>query len=179
MKNVILFTSIAVASGLLFVNIYTSLVDAKSWGSNISSSIATAREYFKSVSPGNFFRIFSPLNQVIAVIVLILFWKSSPSIRLLLGIALALYIICDVFTFSYFYSRNDIMFKTAPLSDTGLLRKAWSQWTTMNWLRSLLVFAGLFLYFVCLHKIYSMPTKADDVEVRPKQRTERLSALEN
>src|SRR3954452_13216620 len=82
MKTIALFASISIASGLMFANVYTSLVDAKSWGSDIPGSIAAAREYFKTVSPANFFRILSPLNQVLALAVLVLFWKSSSPIRM-------------------------------------------------------------------------------------------------
>ncbi len=103
MKNIILFASITLAAGLLFVNFYNSLVDAKSWGSNIPNSIATAREYFKTANPGNFFRLYSPINQVLGLLALILFWKSDPSARLSLGIAFALYVLGDVFTYAYFF----------------------------------------------------------------------------
>ena len=159
MKITILFTSICIASGLLFVNLYTSLIDAKSWGSDIPNSIATSREYYKAVTPGNFFRIFSPVNQVFGILVLILFWKSSPSIRLYLGIAVGLYILADVLTFAYFYPRNDIMFKTAQLTDVNLLRKTCSEWTVMNWFRSLAILVGVFFSFLSLHKIYSLYLK--------------------
>ncbi|HTE00085.1 MAG TPA: DUF1772 domain-containing protein [Mucilaginibacter sp.] len=159
MKTLILFASISIASGLLLVNVYTSLVDAKSWGSDIPHSITTAREYFKTVSPGNFFRIFSPVNQILGLLVLILFWKTSPSIRLCLGSALILYILGDVFTFAYFYPRNDIMFKTAQLTDIDLLRKTVSEWSIMNWVRSLAVLAGLIFSFISLHKIYLLQSK--------------------
>jgi hypothetical protein len=98
MKTIILFASISIACGLLFVNLYTSLVDVKSWGSDIPHSIAVTRAYFKTVNPGNFFRVFSPVNQVLGLVVLVLFWKTSPSIRLCLGAALVLYILADVFT---------------------------------------------------------------------------------
>ena len=80
MKNILLFLSISIASGLLFVNLYTSLVDAKSWGSDLPNSIDAARTYFKVVNPGNFFRIFSPLNQVLGILVVMLFWKTYPSV---------------------------------------------------------------------------------------------------
>lgn len=154
MKNVILFASIIVAGGILLVNIYTSLIDSKSWGSDIPASIGTAREYFKSVNPGDFFRLFSPLNQVLGLITLILFWKTSSAIRLYLGMAFALYVAGDIFTFTYFYPRNDIMFKTADLTDSELLRKTWSEWNTMNWIRSLIVLAGLILSAFSLHLSY-------------------------
>ena len=64
---IILFAFISIACGLLFVNLYTSLIDAKSWGCDIPNSIATTREYYKTVNPGDFFRIFSPVNQILAV----------------------------------------------------------------------------------------------------------------
>ena len=159
MKTIFLFASIGIASGLLFTNIYTSLVDARSWGSDVPHSIAAAREYFKVVSPGNFFRIFSPINQLLGLLVLILFWKASPAIRLSLGAAFVLYIIADAFTFAYFYPRNDIMFKTARLTDVDLLKQTVSQWATMNWLRTAIIFAGLCCSCVSLHKIYLLAQK--------------------
>lgn len=159
MKKIILFLSAGFACGLFFVNVYTSLIDARSWGSDIPNSITAARDYFKAVNPGDFFRIFSPINQVLGLLTLILFWKSSPSIRLWLGIAAVLYIATDVLTFAYFYPRNDIMFKTAALSDIALLKKTWSEWNTMNWARSLILIAGISLTFASLHRIYLVSKK--------------------
>ena len=159
MKNLILFASVMLASGLLFVNLYTSLVDAKSWGSDIPNSISTARQYFKTTNPGNFFRLFSPVNQVLALLALILFWKGAPPVRLYLALAVVAYVLADVLTFAYFYPRNDIMFRTADLSNNGLLKKVWSEWTSMNWVRSLMILAGIFFSFVSLHKIYSIQMK--------------------
>jgi hypothetical protein len=156
MKHIILFISVSVASGILFTNIYTSVIDAKSWGSDIPNSISTAREYFKSVTPGHFFRVVSPVNQLLALLVLILFWKSSPSIRITLGAAFLLYVAADLMTFAYFYPRNDIMFKTAPLNDVDLLTKAWSEWNTMNWVRSAIVLGGVVLSFISLEKICNL-----------------------
>jgi len=159
MKKIILFSSISLASGLLFANLYTSLIDARSWGSDIPNSIATAREYFKSVNPGNFFRMFSPVNQALGLIVLVLFWKTSPSIRLSLGIALALYLLAEGLTFGYFFPRNDIMFRDAQLTDVDLLKKTWSEWNSMNWVRTGILTIGVFFSFLSLHKIYSLNQK--------------------
>ena len=159
MKNIILFASISLAGGLLFVNLYTSLIDSKSWASDIPNSIATTRDYFKTVNPGNFFRLFSPLNQVLALLALILFWKSSPAIRYSLGAAFLLYVLADMFTFAYFYPRNDLLWKDAPLTDINLLTKTVSEWRSMNWVRSLIILVGLALSFLSLHKIYSIRLK--------------------
>jgi hypothetical protein len=155
MKNIIVFLSISIASGILFVNLYTSLIDAKSWGTDIPNSIAAAREYFKAVNPGDYFRIFSPLNQLVGLLALILFWKSSPSIRLCLGVAFVLYVLGDILTFAYFYPRNDIMFRDAQLADVDLLKRVWSEWTFMNWVRSFMILVGLSSSCLSLHKIYS------------------------
>jgi hypothetical protein len=155
MKYFILFLSIGIASGILLVNVYTSVVDAKSWGSNIPNSIASARDYYKSVNAGDFFRIVSPVNQVLALVVLLLFWKAFPSVRLYLGAALVLYVLGDILTFAYFYPRNDIMFRTARLTDVDTLRKTLSEWRNMNWIRSLIILAGLFFSCLSLHKIYT------------------------
>jgi hypothetical protein len=155
MKNIILFASITMAAGLLFVNLYNSLVDARSWGSDIPNSISAAREYFKTVNPGNFFRVYSPVNQVLALLALILFWKSAPAARPYLGAAFALYVAAEMFTFAYFFPRNEIMWETAQLTDVDTLRKAWSGWASMNWLRTFVLFVGLCFSFLSLHKVYS------------------------
>ncbi len=160
MKKIVLFASISVACGLLFANVYTSLIDARSWSSDIPNSIAVTREYFKTVNPGNFFRIFSPVNQALGILVLILFWKASPSIRIFLGIALALYLLAEGLTFEYFFPRNDLMFRSAGLSDVDLLKKTSSEWTTMNWARSGILLIGVFFSFLSLHKIYSTHQKS-------------------
>ena len=65
-------------------------------------------------------------------------------------------VLVDVMTFAYFYPRNDIMFKTASLTDVETLRKTWAQWNAMNWVRSLIMLIGLGFSCLALHKIYSM-----------------------
>jgi hypothetical protein len=156
MKNIVLFASITIAAGLLVTNIYNSLVDARSWGSDIPRSIATLREYYKTVNPGNFFRIFSPANQVLALLALLLFWRRSPEIRLFLGIALISYVFSDIITFAYFYPRNEIMSKT-PLMEVGAITKAWKEWSGMNWVRSLIVFIGLIFSFFGQFFVFCRP----------------------
>ena len=159
MKKIFLFASITIAAGLILANVYTSLVDAQSWGSDIPHSMAAAREYFKVVNPGHFFRIFSPINQALGLITLLIFWKTSPGTRLTLGIALLMYLIAEAMTFMYFYPRNDIMFRTAPLTDVELLKNTWSSWNSMNWVRTMVLFSGLIFSFLSLHKLYSNNSK--------------------
>ncbi|HEY2350504.1 MAG TPA: hypothetical protein VGH64_15905 [Puia sp.] len=159
MKQIFLFASVSVACGLLFANLYSSLIDARSWGADLPNSMAVARAYFKTVNPGNFFRMFSPLNQALGIIVLILFWKTSHSVRLCLGIALAMYLLAEGLTFGFFFPRNDIMFRNARLTDIDLLKKTWMEWTAMNWIRSGILLTGIFFSFLSVHKIYATRQK--------------------
>ena len=154
MKQIVLFLSILIASGIMFANIYTSLIDARSWGSDIPNSIATSRDYFKVVNPGNFFRLFSPINQVLAIIALVIFWKSDPSLRIYLGGAALLYVLVEVMTFGYFYPRNEIMFNSGSLADTALLKKTWNEWTRMNWVRTFILLIGIAASFFALTRSY-------------------------
>lgn len=151
--KIILFLSIAMGSGILVANVYTSIVDATSWGANIPDSLYAARAYFKVVNPGTFFKAISPVALVLTLLVLVLFWNSAPSARIYFAINVGCYILMTVFTINYFYPRNDIMFLNG--TDIEAMSKAWSQWNAMNWVRSLIMFVGLCASFVGLDKIYS------------------------
>ena len=153
MKTIILYLSIVFASGVLFVNMYNSIVDTLAWGAHFPQSIQTARAYYQNVNPGTFFRVFSPLNQALGLLSLILFWKASRQVRTFLLVAFILYVLADVFTFAYFYPRNDIMFKSDVSTNLQAIKTAWKQWGPMNWLRSFIIVAGLMCSFIALHKI--------------------------
>ena len=105
--------SAAVAAGILFVNLYNSLIDAPNWGADLPNSVLAARQYFSVVNPGNFFRIISPINQVLAAIAVVVCWKFGRERYIAIG-SLVLAVLADVLTFGYFYPRNEIMF-VAPI----------------------------------------------------------------
>ncbi len=152
MKRFFLYASVALGSGLLFTNIYNSIVNAANWESNIPQSITSTREFFVVANPGTFFGIIDPVNLIVILLALILFWNHSSSIRIYLGIAVLCYISAMVLTFTYFYPRNEIMFLSEQLPDTVTLKKAASEWGRMNWVRSLIWVAGLFCSFLALDK---------------------------
>ena len=158
MKKVILFTSVALASGVLFANIYNSMVNAVATDSDIPNSIIAARTFFKTVNPGDFFKIFSPATQFFTLLALILFWKTAKSVRILLGIALLCYISGDIFAFTYFHPRSDLMFLSEPVPDTETLKKIASEWSSMNWVRSFVLFVGVVCSCLAVDKIYSLRT---------------------
>lgn len=149
-RKAILYSLTTVACGILFVNIYTSMIDAVSWGNDIPSSIQTTRDYYKVTNPGHFFRIFSPANIILTLLGLILCWKVNKKIRLYCGLALLTAVAIDGFTFAYFYPRNDIMFFNPMEGNTEAIKSAWASWSAMNWVRSGLILVNVVLDFTSL-----------------------------
>ena len=45
-RLILLGLSAAVAAGILFVNLYNSLIDAPNWGADLPNSVLAARQYF-------------------------------------------------------------------------------------------------------------------------------------
>lgn len=161
MKKAILFTSAALASGVLFANIFNSMVISDAAKSDIPNSIIAARDYFKTVNPGDFFKIFSPLTQVFTILALILFWKTGKSVRIFLGVALLCYILGDIFAFTYFHPRNEIIYLSQPIPDSETLTRLSSEWSRMNWVRSFVLLVGVVFSFLAIDKLYSLKRNSD------------------
>src|SRR5262245_60133039 len=155
MKKSILFLSIICASGLTMVSIYNTVVDAKSWGSDIPTSIQIAREYYRHVDPRRFYFVAGPLNQVLILLTIILFWKDSVSLRVYFGSSFVLYAAIVIVTFAYFIPRDLILFRWSIPDHIEQIRAASAQWSHLNWLRSLLGLAGVLCSFKGLDTYYN------------------------
>jgi hypothetical protein len=153
MKRIFIFSSMAIAAGLAVANTYNSIVDVPAWGNHIPDSLAIARQYYSASNPGDFFRIFSPINQALGLLCVLLFWKGEKGMRRFLIAAFVLYVIGEGMTFKFFYPRNDIMFK-GSLSDADTLKATWEQWKNMNWVRTLVIAAGFVCSSLALHYSY-------------------------
>jgi hypothetical protein len=159
MKKLILFLSIICASGLTMVTIYNSVVDAKSWGSDIPASIQTARDYFQHVDPRRFYVIAGPVNLILILLTLILFWKDSVSLRFYFAASFAAYAAILILTLAYFIPRDLILFTWSIPDHLEQIRTASAQWSAMNWLRSLLGLAGVLFSFKGLDTYYATRSK--------------------
>jgi len=153
MKRIIIFASMGIAAGLTLTNMYTSIVDVPAWGSTIPESLQIARQYYQHSNPGNFFRIFSPINQLLGLLCVILFWKRGKQVRWFLISAFILYLVGEGMTFKYFYPRNEIMF-WSDVTDVYKLKTTWEQWRNMNWVRTLVIAAGFICSSTALHYSY-------------------------
>lgn len=156
MKKLILFTSVALAGGVFFTNVFNSMVISEAVKSDIPNSVVAARAYFKTVNPGDFFKIFSPAAQIFAVLSLILFWKTAKSVKVFLGIALLCSVAGDILAFTYFHPRNDLMYLSEPILDSETLKKISSEWSSMNWVRSFILLVGVVCSFLAVDKIYKL-----------------------
>ena len=159
MKKLLLFLSIICGSGLTLVSIYNTVVDAKSWSSDIPASIQTARDYFQHVDPRRFYEVAGPVNLILIVLTLILFWKDSVPLRFYFAASFACYAAVLILTLAYFIPRDLILFTWSIPDHLDQIRAASAQWSGMNWFRSLIGLAGVLFSFKGLDTCYATRSK--------------------
>ena len=141
------------------VSIYNSVVDANSWGSDIPASIQAARDYFQHVDPRRFYEVAGPVNLVLIVLTLILFWRDSVSLRVYFAASFACYVSILILTLAYFVPRNLVLFTSSISDHLEQIRTASAQWCAINWIRSLLGLAGVLFSFKGLDTYYVTRSK--------------------
>jgi Domain of unknown function (DUF1772) len=156
MKVAIAFLSIFMAAGLTMVTVYNTLVDAKSWGANIPTSIQTARDYYSHVDPRRFYLIIGPPTVLLGAVTTFLFWRDAVSMRLLFGASAACYALIVLLTISYFVPRDLILFRSPLQEHLDEIRAAASQWSRMNWARTLLGCVGVLCSMRALDLYYTV-----------------------
>ncbi|HME87622.1 MAG TPA: hypothetical protein VKE30_00250 [Chthoniobacterales bacterium] len=154
MKKLVLLLSIICASGLTMVSIYNSVVDAQSWSSDIPASIQTARDYFQRADPRRFFFVAGPVNQILILLAIILFWKNGVTLRIYFGISFLMYAGIIALTFAYFIPRDLILFTWPIPEHVDQIRTAAAEWIHMNWARTSLGLIGVLFSFKGLDTYY-------------------------
>ncbi|MBX7132105.1 MAG: hypothetical protein K1X67_05430 [Fimbriimonadaceae bacterium] len=142
-RQLLVVLSVTFAAGLLFTNVYNSLIDAPNWGKSLPASIETTRAYFSTRNPGDFYRTFSPVNQIVCLLAVIFCWNLGGRVRMWTLAALAVSVLGDMFTFAYFFPRNAIMFEAPIRANIDAIRQAHAEWSAMNWVRSACVALNL------------------------------------
>lgn len=163
MKNriqiIALYSAIIINSGVLFVNIYNSIVDAPNWGANIPESIEIARNYFAEKSPQDFFKTIGIVIHILGINCVIRFWKTDKQIRFFNISTLTLILIIDLLTFTYFFPRNDIIFNPNSTINIKTFTKVLKEWEITNWIRTFITLGVVALYGLSLHKLFSIKYK--------------------
>jgi hypothetical protein len=159
MKKLVLFLSIICASGLTLVSVYNTIIDAASWSADIPASVQTARDYFQHVDPRRFYAILGPINQLLILLTIILFWKDGVSLRVYFTISFLMYAAIVVLTLAYFIPRDLILFTWSIPDHLDQIKVAATEWSRMNWLRPLLGFVGVLFSFKGLDTYYETGRK--------------------
>jgi hypothetical protein len=139
----------------MLVSVYNTVIDAHSWGSDIPASIQTARDYFQHVDPRRFFVVAGPINQLLSLLAIILFWKDGVSLRVYFGVSFLIYAAIVALTFAYFIPRDLILFTWSIPDHLDQIKAAATEWTRMNWLRTLLGLIGVLFSFKGLDNFYA------------------------
>src|SRR5205814_4071113 len=95
------------------------------------------------VGPRRFYLIVGPPTVLLGALTTILFWKDAVSMRLLFGASATCYALIVLLTIFYFVPRDLILFRDPIQEHLDEIRAAASQWSRMNWARTLLGCAGV------------------------------------
>jgi hypothetical protein len=141
--HVLLVLALLAIALLLGATVYESVVMAPNYERDIPDSINTARAFLTRTTPARFFRVISPVTEVLLALSALVGW-STRTTRMSAGGALLVLILLDVITFTFHYPRLAIMFKSVQPIDADRVRRAARQWAQGNIVRAVLL-AGAFL----------------------------------
>ena len=141
---------------LLGATLYESVVMAPNFERDVPASIAIARQFLVRTTPAHYFRILSPLTQLLLLAGLIASWRISGA-RWGLGAALGLLVLLDLITFSFHYPRLAIMFRAPLPQDPAPLRRAAREWALGNHVRLVLL---VIAFLAALHAFAQLPLHA-------------------
>ena len=127
---------------LLGATIYESVVMAPNYGRDIPTSIELARQFLKRTTPAHYFRIITPLAQLLLLAGLVASWQI-PAARWRLLTALLILVLLEVITFTFHYPRLAVMFKAPMPEDPARLRRAAREWALGNMVRAILLVGAL------------------------------------
>jgi hypothetical protein len=157
-KELILCLAIISIGALFGGSLYDSMVLAPNFRVGIPQSLEHMRQFMSVANPGNFFRFIAPLTQLSILTSLILGWKRPAGRRWWLIAALVLIVAGDVFTFTFHYPRNAILFHDPMHTPPEILEKAAREWAYGNYLRILMVGTAM----ICAIKALLLNRRAQD-----------------
>jgi uncharacterized membrane protein len=115
---------------------------APNYERDIPTSIELARQFLKRTTPAHFFRIITPLTQLLLLASLVASWQI-PAARSRLLTALLILVLLDVITFTFHHPRLGVMFKAPLPEDPARLHRAAREWALGNIVRAILLVGAL------------------------------------
>jgi hypothetical protein len=127
---------------LLGATVYESVVMAPNYERDIPASLHLARQFLKRTTPAHYFRLITPLTQLLLLAGLVASWQiAAARWRLLTG--LLVLVLIDVITLTFHYPRLAIMFKAPMPEDRARLARAAREWALGNMVRAILLALAL------------------------------------
>jgi len=134
---------------LLGAAAYESVVMAPNYERDIPGSIATAREFLRRATPARYFRVVSPVAQVLTLGALVVNWPV-PRARWAVLAALAILVLLDLITFRFHYPRLAILFRSSEPVEPEVLGRAAHEWARGNIWRIVLLLLAFIALLVAL-----------------------------
>lgn len=153
-KIFVLHLAIVASAGLLFVNLYNSIVDAPNWAHQLPQSLNAARSYFSFKDPSAFLKFAGPVIHIIGINCVIRFWRTDNKVRLYNITALGMILCTDLMTFLFLFPLNQVLFGSSQ--DVTIIEHAVQQWSLLNWLRSLILAGVTTMYSLSLSRYYRL-----------------------
>lgn len=126
---------------LLGATVYESVVMAPNYERDIPESVARARAFLVVRTPAHFFRVATPVAQLVLFGAVLSSWRTPA--RWPLCVALGVLLLTDVVTFGFHYPRLRIMFKEPMPTEAKGLRQAAREWAIGNIGRAVMLVAAL------------------------------------
>jgi hypothetical protein len=123
---------------LLGATVYESVVMAPNYERDVPSSIALARQFLRRTTPAHFFRVLSPLTQLLLLAGLTASWPLAAARWRILA-ALVLLVLLDLITYAFHYPRLAVMFKLPLPEDSSRVLRAAREWAWGNLVRAVLL----------------------------------------
>ncbi len=131
--------AIAVLCMLLGAAIYESVVMAPNYVHSLAA-LEHARGFREVSTPAAYFRILSPVGQLLLAASVVLSWRApARKARWLLLSALVAAVATDVVTFTFHYPRNEILFVASLDRPWVKLQRIAQEWAWGNYLRIVLL----------------------------------------
>ncbi len=148
--QIALAVAIVSVGAVLGGNLFDVIVNEKNLTRNFPDSVEHIRRFYKFSNPGHFFRLFTPIYGLSALIALLCFWHVAYGRRWLIIGSILSYALTQVITIVYFFPQNQLL-REGPIDElTTLFTKFATTRTYLDFLRNVLTLTAVVLLLIAL-----------------------------